>query len=283
MKNRRTYCSVLCVAALLAAGCEEAVEPVLQTNRPFTIYGYLNPLADTQAVRLYTIDGVLERTTPDPVDAAVTITDLARGTATTLRDSIVVFPSGNVGHVFWANLRPEYDSRYRVEARRSDDATSTAETVVPPAATTEVGEADLTSFELPIPVLFRNAPNLIDIVVTYYSTGGIEEVSYGVEQTDVSEGRVVLVTFWADTRDLLLRAFFNGISDVQLNRIVVRAVVTSEEWTPPGGVFDPDLLVEPGTFSNVDNGFGFIGSGYPLAVEFLPSDAALSIAGFDVD
>ncbi len=58
---------VLFVAFLvLSTGCEEAVDPVLKTDEAFSLYGYLDPSSDIQAVRVFSIDGVLENTQGHP-------------------------------------------------------------------------------------------------------------------------------------------------------------------------------------------------------------------------
>ena len=31
-------------------------------------------------------------------------------------------------------------------------------------------------------------------------------------------------------------------------------------WDPPGGIFDPEILAQPGALSNVENGYGYFGS-----------------------
>ena len=50
-----------------------------------------------------------------------------------------------------------------------------------------------------------------------------------------------------------------------LRRIEFRLLVASEDWDPPGGTFDPDVLVQPGAFSNVESGFGFFGGGFTIS------------------
>lgn len=67
---------------------------------------------------------------------------------------------------------------------------------------------------------------------------------------------------------------------VDLREISVRAYVGDENWVSPNGVFDLDFLVEPGVFSNVENGFGFFGSGYLESVVFRPPTTLLGRAGF---
>ncbi len=139
---------------------------------------------------------------------------------------------------------------------------------------------DPEAFELIVPVFWRRAPNLINIRVWYYSNAGIYEVDYGVNQTSSDEGQYVLVNFRKDTRVILRDGFLRGIADVKLLFVVISAVVTNEEWVPPGGVFDAEAFVEPGTFSNVENGFGFVGAGYETKMQWVPSDSVLRASGF---
>ena len=286
MSNRPNIAFLGIVALLLAStlvACDESVQPVIQTDRPFTIYGYFNPEADTQAIRVYTIDGVLERTSPEPIDAVGSITNVSTGATYPLADSIVEFGSGMYGHVFWSPFAAAHEDLYRVEVTRSDGAGVSAEARVPPVATVEILPTNLADFELPIPVLYRDAPNLIDITAIYHTDAGFEIVHYGVEQAEVEDGRLVLLQFRRDTRRILFEALANGITEVNFARLEIRAVVTNPEWTPPGGFFDPNVLVEPGTFSNVENGFGFVGAGYPIELAFKPDDAILSAAGFNIN
>ena len=57
--------------------------------------------------------------------------------------------------------------------------------------------------------------------------------------------------------------------------------VLDEAFVPPGGEFDLETLVQPGTFSNVENGFGFIGSVGRFSVEWLVADTTASILRYN--
>ncbi len=58
------------------------------------------------------------------------------------------------------------------------------------------------------------------------------------------------------------------------------ALAADSAWAPPGGVFDPDVLVVPGALSNVENGYGFIGAGEGIRVQWIPSVNARLVAGY---
>ncbi len=68
--------------------------------------------------------------------------------------------------------------------------------------------------------------------------------------------------------------------NIRLLSMQMRLIVADAAWDPPGGVFDPNVLVQPGTLSNVEQGFGFIGSGYRLALRWRPPDNVVLASGF---
>ena len=271
---------VLLVLAIGSIGCEEAITLPNRTDAVFTIYGLFNPKSDTQAVRVYTVENVLDVTKPEPIDAVVTSVDLTTGDTRVWVDSLVKFIKGRYGHIFYSPFRAEFEHRYRIEVDRSDGAHVEVTTMVPPLSEPVVKEPDPDIFELIARVLWPDAPNLIDIKVVYHTNVGILEWDYGDSSDRVPGGQVVNVQFRADTRDIFSEAIRAGISPVQLNRVEISAVVTDVEWVPPDGRFDPDILVEPGTLTNVQGGFGFVSAGYRTKIIWLPSDEVLDVAGF---
>ena len=52
--------AALAVVLVASAGCEEGVDAVLESTQPFTLYGFFNPRSDTQAVRVFPIEPILE-------------------------------------------------------------------------------------------------------------------------------------------------------------------------------------------------------------------------------
>ena len=45
-----------------------------------------------------------------------------------------------------------------------------------------------------------------------------------------------------------------------LTAMGIQIRILDKNWDPPGGVFDPEILAQPGAMSNVENGYGFFGS-----------------------
>lgn len=270
-----------CILALLFfTGCEEEITRVELTDNAFSIYGVINPLVDVQALRVFQIDALLELTRPEPIDATVLSTDLDSGQSIAWQDSVVQFQNGTFGHVFWAPFQPIHDHRYLLEVIRSDGVKAEVLTRVPPFSTAEILEHNVDGFFLTQPVLWRDAPHLININVTYFTNVGKFNVNYNLQQTKVNGGQIVTLDFRDDVELIFQMAIFFGIQEVVLDKIEMRVVVTDESWDPPGGTFDADLFSEPGTFSNVVNGFGFVGAGYSASVEWVPEDEVLRELGF---
>ncbi len=285
MKMNVSNIAFVFLATFFVAGltaCEEMVDPSNTTDFVFTMYGLFNPTTDSQAVRVFPIEALLDFTRPEPIDAIVSSIDLTTGEEREWRDSLILFSTSEYGHVFWSPFRAEYEHRYRLEVRRSDGVRAEVTTTVPPYTEPEVNEPDPGVFELIAPVSWVGAPRLIDIRVTYFSNAGTFTRRYGIEQETVGDAQVVNVQFRADTREILIKAFRSKVSPVVLSRVKIEAVVAGDDWIPPGGVFDANVLVEPGMFSNVTNGFGFVGSGYETSVIWVPSDEVLDAAGFFV-
>ncbi len=62
---------------------------------------------------------------------------------------------------------------------------------------------------------------------------------------------------------------------LKLTKITIHLIAANADWDPPGDTFDIDVLVQPGTLSNVENGFGFVGAGYRLLGTWVPLDTII--------
>jgi len=283
MKMFGTHNASIILAAFFVFGltaCEDMVDTANTTDFGFTMYGFFNPTSDSQAVRVFPIEALLDVSHPEPIDAKVKSVDLITGEERIWQDSLNQFSDGEFGHVFWSAFRAEHEHRYRLEVLRSDGVHAEVTTTVPPYTEPVVQEPDPGVFELITPVTWVGAPRLVNTRVSYVTNVGTFVSRYGAEQETVGDAQVVNVEFRADTREILIKAFRANVSPVVIYEVIIQTVVASEDWIPPGGVFDADVLVEPGTFSNVTHGFGFVGSGYESSVIWIPSDEVLAAAGF---
>lgn len=289
--------AALCAAAVSLTACEEDITDGLSTERPFTVYGFVDPTADTQYVRVFPVSPTsLSYAEPEAIDAQVVFRDQVTGETVAGRDSLVEFFSGRYGHVFWAPFRPDFEGRYTVEVSRSDGATSNASTRVPGELGFTRG-VPYTEFRLEdqgfvplLPMDLLGQEMKLQRVIARYEVELLNvgrqviDIAYLEEAVPTPQGWHVEVNLQGDYNRIFealrdLRERF-GEELLDFISLVIVPEVANVEWTPPGGVFDSDLLVEPGVFDNVENGFGFFGSAYQQ-VHRVPVDPCLRwIVGF---
>jgi hypothetical protein len=277
------FATPLFAAVLLAtaAGCAEDVATPPPSGAAFTLWGALDPASDAQALRVIAVTTVIENE-PGPLDATVTSTDLRNGAVTTWRDSLVTFGNGTTGHVFIADIDIDYNGVYRVDAVRSDGATSTALVTVPPLVEAfseldEGGSPEEAALWPGVPQL--NAPEVTALI----QDAGCVVNTVSVPFTDIENAEAEPIEFgWrtqfslARFRDELPAFLANGA----VLRLTLDAEVASVEWRFPVEDFDPEILIEPGAFTNVEGGFGFVGAAYPASLTWVPDPRATSRAGF---
>lgn len=263
-------------------GCDEAVVSADEIEAYFTLWGALDPSSDLQALRVVPIEREIGTDGGAPIDATMTSTDLTTGATTSWRDSVVTFENGTSGHVFLADFRPQYGRRYRISVERSDGAATVARIRVPPLVDPFRETTNVVAGNVLYPTLWPGAPQLNNIQVTYLlENGNCDRFS----MTIPFEGDAEPFEFgWrttirlADDADRILGSLDNRPHAVA--RITLSAEVASEDWRPPGGVFDPEIFIEPGTFSNVEGGFGFVGGSYEAETDWVPLSDELTRVGF---
>ena len=280
-------------------GCTEDVTAVLGTEMPYTLYGVLSPQLDSQWVRVFPIEDRLEPAGDERLDAVFTSLDLDTGEEFVWRDSLIMDAFGQHAHAFWAPFRAEYGHTYRIVVRRSDGLESSVETTIPPATEVVILPPESRPTRVIAPVLIEgDAPRLLRIDAIY-SVGflpaggaGLQSddviVPYDGRQQRVDDGWVVPINLSEDVdavTDSLQRRTDRPVDrgvGILLNRLTLRVIVAGEDWNPPGGVFDPEVLVQPGVLSNVENGFGYVVGGYRQEVRWTPPDEVVAASGFRV-
>ena len=295
--RKRQHVVLLIAAVVVASGCSESVDTRLRIDYPYSLYGLINPKLDTHAVRVFEIKSEIMLVRPDPIDARVSTTLLQTGARAAWQDSVIQLSDGDYRHVFWAMFSPTSGETYRLEIQRSDGEITSAETTIPPLVDLEVLEPDtLRPRQALMPVLIRGRPpNMPRIDVEYVVAGFREEggeaifkpvtFNYARRPSVADQGYLLEVDLIADYSEIFQK--FDDDNDVttdiiDLREIIVRVHVGDEHWVSPTGVFDADFLVEPGTFSNVNNGFGYFGSGFVESISFRPPLVLLRRAGFHI-
>ena len=70
------------------------------------------------------------------------------------------------------------------------------------------------------------------------------------------------------------------VSDIRFPTMGLKMRLLDSGWTPPEGLFDPEVLAQPGTLSNVENGYGFWGSISLYQHDWNISDELRGLLGF---
>lgn len=298
----RTLSGILILLVLVPLwGCSEDVVGVVGTDRPFTLWGVINPLADTQFVRVFPIEGTLQVGDPSPLDARFTSTDVTTGDETLWRDSVRVDDQNRVEHIFYAPFRAEYGHVYHLEIVAADGRKSSVDVEVPARTELVLAPAD-TLGPIRLPVFVGNDPaNLIkselSIGFSYivgFSASGCPNyrfvertLSFDDQKQRVADGWSFVINL-NEVYNIILSISRNDESyfsqfGITLGFIGFSTVVASEDWVPPDGAFDPSVLVQPGTMENVENGFGFVGAGYRLSRGWSLPVSVVQRAGFRTD
>lgn len=291
----RFLLAVLVGAAVLTAGCETAVDATLETDRAFSLYGVLQPEGDTQWVRVYPIEAQLTPTPNAPLDATVTSTLLETGAQHAWRDSVIQEPSGDRAHVFWRPFQAAYGGTYQIEATGPRGRTA-VRVDVPARAELVQQPTEVRSSGVFVPVLVNSAvPRLLEVEVEYFFQYDSTAVdgraptlratrSYADAPRRTDAGWIIPINLVRDfliLREQLDNAdLWNPRFGLVMNNMTLRMAVVNAAWDPPDGTFDPDVLVQPGTMSNVENGFGFVGAGYRLEDTWIPDSETLTTAGW---
>ncbi len=294
----------LALTLLTLTACSDDVVSVLDAERTFTLYGYLDPSADTQAVRIFAVDSLLSPWNDAPLDVLVRSIDLKTGEEHQWRDSLVRYADGTIGHVYWSAFRPSYEGAYRLEIRAPDGTITSARAEVPGPVAPEVGETmrmNPTDWpaDMRIPVTWTGGPGELVRTNLHYRVAYAHFVHPGCyelrDTTVVIENAVTptrLANGWATevrlTQDVprlgdkLFREQILGSPSggFVLLTLAMEVFVGDPAWIPPGGRFDLETLSDPRLFTNVTNGFGFLGAGYAHRID-LPYDLeAPALAGF---
>ena len=289
---------------LSTIGCDESVNPIVGSEYPFTIWGFMNSGADTQYVRVFEISDKLIVDPAAEIDATVFSTNLTTGERRQWEYIRVNFDSTSSGHIFRSRFRAQYLHRYRLEVIRSDGATSSVEVNVPGKVEFDI---DVQGNRVTFPIrIDGDAPNLVGPKVTYQAINipptyawppgtAIHPpvilpvtVSYEEELERQNGSWSLTVNIVTDTTDVrsefrsscLITAETGSAPNIWIRNMEFSAVAADSSWSPPGGIFDPDELAVPGTMSNVTNGYGFFGAGQGIRYWWQPEQDVLERAGY---
>lgn len=281
------------VAVLVLAGCDDSVNPFVEEDRFFSVYGYLDTASDEQFVRVIPLRTDIAFTDA-PIDARVFTTERESGLTTEWQDSLVTFSDGSTGHVFHAGFRPIPGWTYDLVVERSDGIQSRASTTIPVRTDVEISapvlgsqgfaaqrvtwsDIDFKPFRVEVWYRFlgaRPSDPFQEAIVVY------DDLAQRIGSAQPGGLWQVLVSLSGDKEDVTDYLGISNDARPQLLGIGMRLTMSNSTWRPPGGVFDREVLVQPGTFSNVENGFGFFGSVNQYTVEWVLSPSESELAGY---
>jgi hypothetical protein len=244
------------LAGLGHAGCDTSFEPFQESDHYFSVFGYLDASADTQYVRVTPLRNSLVATA-GPLDATVTLEDLASGRRTVLRDSAFVFGGRAAVHNYWTTEDVLPGAAYRLTVTRSDGAATTATIRIPDTFPDPQVVAE--PFR-PIVIRARGVERLADIRMVYRllerfsGRRATYEVSYLTDASRTAEAFVVFLNTERDFQQIQTR-YGQGVQ-IESAHVVVGAA--GPDW-PDLTEIDLETLALADVVSNVEHGVGFVG------------------------
>ena len=267
--------AALCVAALGAlAACEVPLDPIAPSDLYFSMSGYLDASSDTQWVRVEPLAPTADPR-PDPLDAAVTLTDVASGAAVPLTQEVRPLRTGPA-HLFWTTADVALGGRYRLAARRADGAVTAADVVVPADGSFEV-EVVTGRNTCPTTVTVSGAERVVDVQARYVLQRGGRRAEYRYSHAGtfvtLDDGSVRASVYYADDAS---RMGLDPLVDPAQAGIVESSLVvavSTAAWPDLAGLTLEDaLLVES---FGVENGLGFVGGAVTERHPYVPGIISL--------
>ncbi|MCY4159916.1 MAG: hypothetical protein OXE92_08155 [Bacteroidetes bacterium] len=266
--------------------CEDSVSPIIESSRQYTLFGTLDMARDSQFVRVIPIRETL---TEEGQELEVNVRSIELSTQQTLewRDSVHTFADGRIGHIFFAPLRIRPSNTYRIEILPTGgDLTTHAETVVPDKPRIEILDPTF-EFVLTTRLLARqrilwhgvsSAPFEIEQWYRFLSLADFTFKDYKLSYAPLSRALEGTADVWEMDKDLIqdrdsLSSKLDLNTFYHLAGIALRITILDDNFVPPGGEFDREILAQPGTLSNVTNGFGLLGSVGRFSAEWILSES----------
>jgi len=253
--------SLILAGLLLGAGCDTTITPVAEDNGLYSVYGTLTLTGDTDFIRVRPLTDPVLDDAVQPIDATVTLENLATGKTETLEDSVVVF-QGEPTFNFRVTQAVQPATQYRLTVERSDGRATRATTTTPPFTDVDVepgGPVDCTEAAV---LSFSNVPEprLLEVAVAFRWLGRSAQIQ--LDRPVVGDRGTPVISFDAST--LVQRVAPQRILDttggpdryctlLDLPEIEVRYTHYGPDWPTDSLRADP-------TASSVDNGVGVLGA-----------------------
>ena len=296
---RYAWLSLLIGLLMATTACDDTfIDPFDNNDRFFTIYGFIDEAKNFEpgaehSVRVIPITRFPERIeSPSDdqatIDAVVTSIEVQTGMEQRWAHSLEKLSDGTYAHIFRAAFFLQRGQTYRLEVRRSDGATASAETRVPSPrgieATIGPPQVDPETGTITQDVHLTNTPSPWDIDVIYRVgtdfTATPYPLPYGRAGTPTEDGGWRFTIDITEDRKRLSTLLGLEAANIRFPNMALQIRLLDDQWTPPEGVFDPEVLAQPGVLSNVENGYGFWGSIGLYQHNWRVSDELRGLLGF---
>ncbi len=296
-KSILTTCSLAGLLLVTAACNDTFIDPFDGQGRYYTIYGFIDEAKNFEpgaehAVRVIALSRFPERilapTSEAAIDAVVTSMDVRTGVIHRWNYKLEQLSDGTFAHIFRRRFFVQPGRTYRLEVRRSDGVTAIAETKVPASgnieATVALPRVDPQSGAITQEIHLAQVPSPWDIDVTYYVGGDFTatpyRLPYGRPGTPTDDGGWRFTVNITEDLGRLSTLLGTPAFLIRVPAMGLKIRLLDGNWTPPEGVFDSEVLAQPGTLSNVENGYGFWGSVGLYQEDWTTSDELRGLLGF---
>lgn len=271
--NSTAFSPYWVILLLVFVSCEVDFEPLLPTDVAFSVYGYLDSDATNQVLRVVPLRNRLQRDYTEADLSFLTTSNGPEGMISWKNRLFLTSDDENaLGSV--ADFKPIGGATYslqvsdRVTGRSAEAETRLPEPIQPEQLLFDtIYQRDL----LWVQNLFLDKvtePHFMEAIYTVRNRSNSEVDSVAITYQGSRVGRLVenqgtaYVLLLQQDADSVYKALGMRVGNRQLEliRIQMRMSSLSDEWYTPGGIRDPEVLAEPGVWSNVSYGLGFFGS-----------------------
>jgi hypothetical protein len=261
-------CLLFCWLFLIS--CEAEFDPFENTQSELSAFGYLEAKADTQWVRV--IPGRKTLARPSSYEGHDVRLSMSNGSVVAeFQDTILTASDGYPSLSFYStqNVDPKSTWNFTLSAPGYNDVSgqvTVPDMLEPSQMLTDApylyDEGDYRQ------VYYFDKVSEFFYAEFYYTLRRTLFEDYRTIYYPLSTDREIVVTdrglfvtiFHSKDRNKILE--HNGMDPLgpyYLDVAGVRVIFADANWVPQGGVFDPEVLIRPGIFSNLSNGLGFIG------------------------
>lgn len=216
---------IILIASLLLNACEDrSISPLEESSGTYSVYGVLDIGKDPNYIRVRDLTVPFLTDSAKNLDAVVTFEDLAAGTESTLRDTVVNF-SGNITHNFIVEQQLQPDQAYMLTVERSDGVRVTSTAYTPGVTVVELSERPNQNGDINVGCF---AP------LTFTFKNVVEPEFVRMEVGFLYEG----TTHWAEVGKVAQLEHVAGRDETTVTMTPTNLLV---EVFPPGGIDNPAL------------------------------------------